>query len=772
MKNYFFNQLSKKINDYFIFFRPGPNAVKGAGIALMTFTGIIWITLTVLFSFIVRDGWSVTLYLTVAIISILSSLLVIFLIKLLYKIPKFYKRILFAVIPLLFVSFSFNLYVIIYIIIFISLLGAAVGVLIKNKFQNLKIITKIVTFTGLVFGLAGLILLILAYIPPGFEDEEPVNAALKAGVKTEHIRADSPGEKGIYKIKTMTYGSGKDKHRNEYGNDIHIRTDSVDGTPFIDNWRGFGGWVRTKYWGFDVRSLPLNARVWYPEGKGPFPLVLVVHGNHFMRDYSDPGYDYLGVLLASRGIILASVDENFINGAWSDVLGWLKNENDARAWLLLEHLKVWHKWNNLPENIFYGKIDTNNIGLIGHSRGGEAVAHAAFFNKLPFYPDDALVKFDYNFNIRSVIAIAPCDAQYKPSKTMTPLENISYMVLHGSHDGDVMSYMGYRQYERISFSDSLYHFKCGLYIYGANHGQFNSTWGNNDIAHPFTGLLNLKQLLTENDQQQIAKVYISAFLEATLNSRKEFMPLFADARSGYDWLPETIYLNQFEDSKTEYICDFEEDFNLKSTELNENALSGENLSVWKEQMVELKWGQTISKAAVLGWNEKDTLDAIYSIDIDTISFDLDSNSVFCFTMADTDCDPNPRSKGKWINGKNEKEQEAGAGGRKKDKDGKKEPVDFTIRLVDRSGAVVEFPLSRFSYLQRKFKPRIMKTDFIDYDEERDIVFQIFMYPLEDVASENPDFNYKDIQKIEFIFNLTKKGVVMIDKIGFMRNLKT
>jgi hypothetical protein len=70
-----------------------------------------------------------------------------------------------------------------------------------------------------------------------------------------------------------------------------------------------------------LNSLPINTRVWYPEGDGPFPLALIVHGNHNMQDYSDPGHEYLGELLASKGIILASVDENFINYSWSDILG-------------------------------------------------------------------------------------------------------------------------------------------------------------------------------------------------------------------------------------------------------------------------------------------------------------------------------------------------------------------------------------------------------------------------------------------------------------------
>ena len=47
---------------------------------------------------------------------------------------------------------------------------------------------------------------------------------------------------------------------------------------------------------------------------------MIVHGNHLMTDYSDPGYEYLGNLLASRGYIVVSVDENFLNGSPYDDL--------------------------------------------------------------------------------------------------------------------------------------------------------------------------------------------------------------------------------------------------------------------------------------------------------------------------------------------------------------------------------------------------------------------------------------------------------------------
>ena len=128
----------------------------------------------------------------------------------------------------------------------------------------------------------------------------------------------------------------------EYSAGVAIRTKTVDASPFFPD---FGGWkaeLRKRYWGFGMDHLPLNARVWYPRGGGPFPLVLMVHGNHEMSEFSDPGYAYLGELLASRGFIFVSIDENFLN---IGLLHEPPDEQPARAWLMLEHLKLWEQWN-------------------------------------------------------------------------------------------------------------------------------------------------------------------------------------------------------------------------------------------------------------------------------------------------------------------------------------------------------------------------------------------------------------------------------------------
>jgi hypothetical protein len=401
----------------------------------------------------------------------------------------------------------------------------------------------------------------------------------------DHIEQVDPSLPGIFEVSKISYGSGKDKRRKEFAGKAVILTDSVDGSLFIDGWKGFSGKMRSRYFGFDPESLPLNGTVWYPEGSGPFPLVLIVHGNHLAQDFSDPGYEYLGELLASRGYIMASIDQNFLNSSYFDFFGRLKSENDARGWLLLEHLKLWKKWNSDSQNIFHGKVDIENISLIGHSRGGEAVAHAALFNKLPYYPDNAKARFDYNFNIRSIIAIAPVDGQYQPGGIRTALKDVNYFVLHGSHDADVQSYMGMSQYERITFSDGFDGFKAGLYIFNANHGQFNTGWGRRDYGFPGINLVNLKQLIDGEDQRKIASIFISAFLEITLSGNKEYLELFRDYRTGREWLPETVYLNRFDQSDMQYICRFSEDMDITTTSLPGGFIESDNLTVWYEQMV-------------------------------------------------------------------------------------------------------------------------------------------------------------------------------------------
>jgi len=787
-----YQQLLRWFKSQITSFTPGDNALKGAAIGVLVVTGLLWL----LFAFGVvsniRDGWVLLLFTGFVLLAILVAYLSRWALKKLGSLHRGYQLALFISIPLLIIM-SFEWMLPVMLAILASLLGAAIWVLKNTGFKALTTKKKVVTLLGLILGLGGLIAGGILYAKVGFEVDPIINAATATERSISNIKAPSPAEKGPYPVKTLTYGSGKDRHRPAFGAEVTITTDSVNGVPFIDDWDGFGGWWREKYWGFDSKALPLNARVWYPEGEGPFPLALIVHGNHSMQDYSDVGYAYLGELLASKGIILASVDENFINGSWSNIFGGLEKENDARGWLLLEHLRQFHDWNKTEGNPFYQKIDTANLALIGHSRGGEAVAHAALFNRLLYYPDDASIKFDYNYNINSIVAIAPVDGQYQPGDTRTAIEDVNYFVIHGAQDADVTSFMGSQQYERVKFTDSLYHFKSGLYVYGANHGQFNTSWGNNDTGNPFTGLLNLKQLLPSEDQLHIAKVYIGAFLDVTLKDQKEYLPLFVDSRKGAAWLPETVYLSQFEDSNFEVLADFDEDFDVSTTSLAEGKVATKNLTVWREQEIKLKWQEKGSRALFLGWDydfedEEQTMASVPDSLMASYTFHLphmatDSTSVLVFSMAESDEDSNPKTSGKWVDDDEnensddedeevEEEDESDENDEEEDKDeGEPDPpLDLTLQLTDSLGQQLTFPLSKFSPLQRTIEVVINKTGFIKDDKESEKVYQTFYFPFEELQKRHPDFDFTRIDTLRFVFDKNENGVISIDNLGFMKAL--
>jgi hypothetical protein len=642
------------------------------------------------------------------------------------------------------------------------MLGIGVWSLVRGNRRESPPVQRVVSFSLTLLGAGGLVAGLVWYLWPGEQIEAAVDAARQTGVVIQPISAADPSQPGPYVVKTLTYGSGEDLRRPEFGEQAELHTPTVDGTPFIKNWTGLSGNLRSRYWGFGVTDLPLNGRVWYPDGEGPFPLALIVHGNHFMMDYSDPGYDYLGELLASRGIILVSVDQNFLNGSYTNIqmfgIEGLKEENDGRGWLLLEHLVQWQGWNQSEGNPFYGKVDMDRIAVMGHSRGGEGAAIAAAFNHLPFYPDDGNVPFNYNFNIRSVVAISPSDGQYKPSGRSTPLKDVNYLVLQGSYDGDVRPFQGITQYKRVEFSADSDWFKAAVYIDQANHGQFNTTWGRVDlVGFPAKGLLNLAPIMPEGEQQKVAKVFISAFLEATLHERSEYMPLFQDARKGHHWLPETAYLTRYADGRTTIFADFEEDIDLTTASVDGATLVGENLTLWYEKLVELKSGDQQTNAVFLGWdNLAIGQTASYRLELIDAHLKPAADSTLIFSMADGNMHPNPQKLGELISDETTDTGDEG------------QPSDLTIVVVDGAGIQAQLPLSSFSLLQPQIEFYTKKARFLERGDTKpgEITFQSYYFPLTEFQTDNPQFDPDNLVEVRFVFDRSERGVVVVDDIGF------
>ena len=554
------------------------------------------------------------------------------------------------------------------------------------------------------------------------------------------LEAPDPSLDGPHTYRTCFYGSGTDKHRKEYGPDVDLKTDPVNAEAFMD---AFG--KLRNYWGFDRENLPLNGRVWFPDGDGPFPLVLILHGNHAMKRFSDPGYEYLGTLLAGRGFVTVSVDENFLNQHFA-------GENDARAFVLLEHLELWKRWNRTQGHAFEGKVDMDRIALIGHSRGGESVAHAAAFNRLERYPDDAMVTFDYNFAIRSVIAIAPVDEQYKPAGHRTTLQDVNYLVIHGGHDADVRSFTGLRQYNRAYFTGGPFCFKSAIYIYQANHSRFNSTWGNCDALPPAAWVINDKPVMDPAKQRHATQVLVSAFLEATLHDANEYLPVFIDVRNAGTWLPEDIYVSQYQDSTFQVIADFEEDFDVTTATIPGVQLVGEDLVTWKEAYIPHRAAEDSTQensTVVLEWDNQQLAESepgqvgSYTITLgrEAVSdLQLDPNANLALSAASEDL---------YLG----------------------EPLDLTIELTDEDGDSSEVPLSAVGLIPPALTIRLLKWQWLENtlnDEPAERILQTYEIPMSLFIEQNASFEPARLQTIRLLFDRSERGAIILDDIGISR----
>jgi hypothetical protein len=592
---------------------------------------------------------------------------------------------------------------------------------------------------------------------PFLRNTEPVR-----GGPVAPLDVPNPAEPGPYEVATLFYGSGTDRHRPEYAGKVDVRTDSVDATAFVTSPRkGLQAWARRTYWGFGPGRLPLNARVWYPRGEGPFPLVLIVHGNHRMEEFSDPGYAYLGQLLASRGFILASLDENFLNFSWS---GGGDEDLALRGWLLLKHLQLWRTWNGQEGGPFCHKVDLANIALIGHSRGGEAILDAALFNGLTRHPDNANVLFPFGFHIKTLVALAPTDGSYDPGGRPVFVQNVNYLVLQGSHDGDLGCFAGARGYRRIVLTGDEYRMKAALYIYRANHSQFNTVWDRHDVDLPWRYLLNRGPLLEGEDQRAIAKVYLGAFLEATLHGDHRYIPLFRDPRCAASWLPRTVYLSRFEDSSFCPIADFDQPADVALTTIPGGSQGGEHLQIWKRQELQGRGGRVHADCGVvLGWDAGGLSGGppaqvpTYTITLPEmlpLGWGLDERAILSFSLADTGqrC---PRAAN------------AGADDPKQEQ----APIDLTVELVAADGRSARLPLSHVHPIQPILHVTLTKWpswERLHYKSPTEPVLQTYEIPLSDFVAASPGFDPGWLRQIRFRFDRTPAGVILLDDVGLAR----
>lgn len=691
------------------------------------------------------------LILGTAVFWVVSHLLALMLALLGIKVPRLYvATVLCNVFSLFFIFYEDDSSLLISIL-FASLLG--LGGMIIGLLSATLLCKNVSSLWKLTILACFLIILIANFIPDlmatttqsaSHQEADGASNSVADGVADSDSALANPALTGNHAFSYFTYGSGSNRRLDEFGANVDVYSTPVDASQFITNW----SWYRTFFWGFDETSLPLNGRVWMPEEEGKYPLVLLVHGNHIMEEFSDEGYNYLGQLLASRGFVAISIDENFLN--YSNYSGIPTNDMKVRAWVLLQHLMQIEKFNQAEDMPLYHKIDMANIAIMGHSRGGQAAAMAA--DGASWFKDEQLQQFTQQYPIKTVIAIAPTDKQV--DKKYTELKNINYLTIQGAMDGDVSDFDGERQYARTTFKQekdkTIEHLwiKSTLYVEAANHSQFNSAWGSRDISLPQGFFLRHSDIIDTASQQEIAKIYVTAFLEATLYNKTDYVPLFQDYRNGEAWLPASTYFNRYEDSSFVVWSTFEE--NMIQTSLPSNGkIIANGVTTHKENYKNRSQSSKNSTGLKVEWGNSDL---------------SSPNKVATLSLHWEQGAPTPARKKttkmsfSLANLNYLLENTSGA-------------MEIDVEVYDVHGNTAILPLAQFQNIleppESTFTWYKWMDDYINdgkYEEDTEAIMQTFILPLQAYTQINPKLDTASLEGITFHMK-SSSGLMMLDDIG-------
>lgn len=320
----------------------------------------------------------------------------------------------------------------------------------------------------------------------------------------------------------------------------------------------------------------LEGRIYLPSTAGEHPLVVFLHGRHSscyntttLRGASGwpcpagtapilsyAGYDGAGDALAAAGYTVVSISADSINA--NDGANGADAGAVARGQLILDTLTMLNKANhgdpvvyhdtttdtdvNLDQALVAGQatyptatqltaadllhtMDFSDIGVMGHSRGGEGAVTAGNLNEGLAHP----------WAIKSIFALAPIDF------TRATLPDVVTTTLLPYCDGDVSDQQGQHFYadSREAYTDNVQ--RSDIWVMGTDHDFYNTSWtppypgasddwsasndsvcGTSDTAKALPSNIRL----TATQQYEVGTEYLAGFFELTLGGQKQLQGMF------------------------------------------------------------------------------------------------------------------------------------------------------------------------------------------------------------------------------------------------------
>ncbi|MCL8250854.1 Ig-like domain repeat protein [Aeromicrobium fastidiosum] len=343
--------------------------------------------------------------------------------------------------------------------------------------------------------------------------------------------------------------------------------------------------VTESVYNFGTQSIPLagiggirgelQGKMYLPKTGGARPTVVLLHGRHTscstgttpatrwpcnpgqINVPSFAGYDGTARALASHGYAVVSIAANAINSNDNQLA--LDQGAQARGQLILDTLSMLDKAGKGESVTYYdaqtgkdvsladaladqsplpgltqatqaispsdlvGRFDLTDVGLMGHSRGGEGVTSAATLNQA----------LDKPWGIKSILPLAPVDF----ARMTVP--DVAMNVILPYCDGDVSNQQGQHMLDdsRYAFDDDA--LRSGVWAMGANHNFYNTVWtpgvyaysvsddwgatSTDSVCGPRSGT-NIR--MTAQEQYDMGTAYMAGWFRLTLGGEKQFLPMF------------------------------------------------------------------------------------------------------------------------------------------------------------------------------------------------------------------------------------------------------